>query len=58
MQTCFLIAVIITIASIIAVFKYKENAKTKIVIMIISSIVSLSILVFPLIEQEKVVFIV
>ena len=35
MQTCFLIAVIITIASIIAVFKYKENAKTKIVIMII-----------------------
>ena len=56
MQTCFLIAVIITIASIIAVFKYKENAKTKIVIMIISSIVSLSILVFPLIEQENVVF--
>ena len=56
MQICFVISAIIIIASIIMTIKFKENLKTKIVIIIISSIAALAILVFPFMEENNNTF--
>ena len=56
MQICFVISAIIIIASIIMTIKFKENLKTKIVIIIISSIAALAILVFPFMEEKNNTF--